>query len=156
MKRLFNFCRRNKKTTAFCLGLFYLGFSYLLPDLVNTGRNMQLKDNVKAPRYITLDQVKQDLEKEKKKLGLENVIIHAKFENSSENAYVGRLKGGEGYLLVLARNRNIDALQHELWHVYESEQGLLRESFLYELINPLHPTLSEWRATTYALETSND
>ncbi len=155
MQKLKQICKNRKKTSLFCAGLLYLGFSFMLPDCVNSVRNLKLRDKPDAPRYLTEEQMRTDLEKEKKKLGLENVVIRSKFVNDGSIAYAGPLVSGKGYLLVLGKGRNIDALQHELWHIYEFEQGILSKSFLYELINPLHPTLAEWRATTYALEAPN-
>lgn len=156
MQKLKQFYRTRKKTALFCAGLLYLGFSFMLPDCVNEVRNLKLRDKPDAPRYLTEEQMRVDLEKEKKRLGLENVVIRSKFVNDGSIAYAGPLKSGRGYLLALGKGRNIDVLQHELWHVYEYEQGILSNSFLYELLNPLHSTLGEWRATSYALETQNE
>lgn len=154
MKKLKEFFKRRRKLSIFCASMLYLGFSHLLPDIVNGPRNIICLHKSNVPRYSSLDQAIQDLEREKKKLGLENAIIGITFIDDSYSTYVDRYTTGK-YLIVLGKERNIDELQHELWHIYESKQGLLSTSFIYDLINPLHPTLSEWRATTYALNEPN-
>lgn len=115
---------------------------YSTPWLVNSIRNEIILD--RKNEYGSEEDVKNDLEIESRKLGLDNLGLNLKFVDPEEyTAYAKR--DSEGRIEIgLGRNRNRKALRHELYHIVHFDED---KSFFRCMLN-----ISEWEATSYAVE----
>lgn len=127
---------------------------YLLvfaPSLVLGIRNLFMANN--TPVYKTNIELQKDLEEEKKKLKLEEVVIDAKFGKHGkrflgmpiDSGTYAKNIGDRKYELVLGDIRNKTGLKHEIFHIYEMETGKVpKKPWKWEYWG------SEWRAQNYA------
>ncbi len=110
-----------------------LAFSFL----VYFGENViSLGKLATSERIDSKEQLVQILNKEKKKLGLVNLTINAKFENAPLGIGYGRRLGEHNYEIGLDTRLHLGDteanLRHELYHVYDLENGRWQVPFLRE------------------------
>lgn len=106
--------------------------------------------------YSSNAALKNDIKKEKEKLGLQNVAIDYRFVGRVESglemigltAGAGVIeKGPHQYEIIFGNKCDLRTLKHEMWHVRELESGILKEKR-----NRFEGYAAEWRAGSYAAE----
>lgn len=89
---------------------------------------MQAKIEYLSEKINTEEQLQTFLIREKKKLGIEDVPITARFGEKDEGPSIYPSIEGD-YVLRLRKGDSVDTLQHELFHAYANERGKRYEGF---------------------------
>lgn len=138
--------------SALALALAIWGFPWI--------RNQFLINN--TPAYESEAQLQKELNIEKHKLELDDVIFNARFGEEGKqflglhlttNTYVRKV-GDKRYELILGSAKNRTSLRHELFHAYEIEQGRIPPSPPKNIISSGYwkAWAAELRAQNYSIE----
>ena len=112
--------------------------------------------------YNCLDEAKRDLEKEKKKIGLEDIAIELELKENP--TYIDRLRGSERayttfqinglppHIVLIGDFRNRWSLRHELYHVKQTKD----HGFSFYRQMSIDLGVEEWNATSYAISENEE
>lgn len=141
--RLKNFLKENK----LLLGISLWISMYIFAHDYNVCRNRRVYFSNPVP-YKTEEEFLIDLEKEKSKLGLEDVTIVCDDDSSILGGHCFK-KGYKKYLIKFNPHyKTLLVLKHEMYHVKKYENFSLDDL----LDGILLGEYEEWKATNYSLE----
>ena len=129
--------------TYLLFGILGLGPAYFALHAVVGYRNQCI--NERHTSFASVDELEACLSQEKRTLGLEDLTLPWGFSDRVDVAGTLYNNDKEEYSLIFNGMPNRANVRHELWHVYEIKNGILREPIL-----PFQDLLAEWRAANHA------
>ena len=132
------------KSTILGVLLFYQ--AYFGAGFINSCRNSWYSRDVK--NYNTLQEVEQDVKKEKEALGIENLVININVDNSFTGCRMN--KDGSYTINFEPKRLNYLVLRHEFYHIKKMQEGSLIRYI------PLIDEYGEWKATSYAIKRAQE
>lgn len=104
--------------------------------------------NKKEYSYESLDNFKSDFDKEKKKLGLDDLIIHLEIDENTRS-HCKKNEDGSFSAVFNPKKLNSIATKHELFHIKRMHKKKLNLKYL---LLPFNAPYEEWLATSYAIK----
>lgn len=129
------------------LGIIFWVSSYLSLDYLNVQRNKETYFS-NPMIYSSQEELLNDLEIEKQKLGLENISVSCKDDATIKGGHCFRISPKNYVINFNPSHKTKKILKHELYHVYKWENFSLDDL----LDGLLFGEYEEWRATNYSLK----
>ena len=150
-EKLFRFFLETAKITAVFFGTLQLQH---IADYANFKFNELV---LEYPVYKSFKQLKEDVKKEKKKLGIEDVVLKLEFRPIKNNEFGSDMmtnvahiicESNREYRIVInPKSANKLVVKHELFHAKRCSEG-----YGWRFLQPFLRNFEEFLATSYALE----